>query len=262
MFETARYESGRRLPGTAVLAAGLSAFAAMMILIAPGLLEEVDLAALVESYPPELVAALQLDLIGTIEGFLALELYWFGWLLVLGVYLAYSAAGSVAGDVESGRMDTLLAAPVSRERLVTEKFLALLTPIVVVNVVVLVVVYAGTSLVDLPVDAADLLAVHALSVPYLLCCAAFGTFVSVVASRRVVAEGVAAGTLLGTFLLETAVTGTDVAWLGTVAPMRYYDPLAILTASEYDYAGAGVLLAAAVGLLLASRLWFARRDIA
>jgi ABC-2 type transport system permease protein len=261
MFETARFESRQRLPGSAVVAAGLSAFAAMMILVAPSILNDIDIESLLEAYPPAMVEAFDLEIIGTIEGFIALELYWFGWLLVLGIYVAYSAASSVAGDIDDDRMDTLLAAPISRGQVVSEKFLSLLVPIVVVNVVVLVVVYAGTQLVDEPIAAVDLIAVHALSVPYLLCCGAFGMLASVVAPRRLVAEGVAAGALIGTFLLDTLTEGTDFDWLGTVAPMHYYDPVAILTASEYDYEGAAVLFVAAVVLLVASQMWFARRDI-
>ncbi|MFD1512745.1 ABC transporter permease subunit [Halomarina rubra] len=261
MFETARFESRQRLPGSAVVAAGLSAFAAMMILVAPSILNDVDLESLLEAYPPAMVEAFDLELIGTIEGFIALELYWFGWLLVLGIYVAYSAASSVAGDIDDDRMDTLLAAPISRGQVLVEKFLALLVPILVVNVVVLVVVYTGTRLVDEPIAAADLVAVHALSIPYLLCCGAFGMLASVVAPRRQVAEGVAAGTLVGTFLLQTLTEGTDFEWLGAVAPMRYYDPVAVLTASEYDYAGAATLLVAAVVLLGAGQAWFARRDV-
>ncbi|WP_254538316.1 ABC transporter permease subunit [Halomarina litorea] len=261
MFETARYESERRLPGAAVVALGLSALAAMMVIIAPGLLDQFDVEELGAAFPPELVEAMQLEVIGTIEGFLALELYWFGWLLVFGVYVAYSAAGSIAGDIDDGTMDTLLAAPVSRWGVLGETFLSLLTPILVVNVVVLVVVYVGTQFVGEPVAAADLVAVHALSVPYLLFWGAFGTLASVVAPRRVVAEGVAAGALVATFLVETVADGTDLDWLGTLSPTRYYDPVAILTASEYDLVGAGVLLAGAAALLLAGGALFARRDV-
>lgn len=261
MFETARFEAERRLAGSAVVALGLSAFAAMMVLIAPGLLDEFDVAALTESFPPALVEAMRLDVIGTIEGFVALELYWFGWLLVLGLYVAYSAAGAIAGDVDDGTMDTLLAAPVSRWRLLGEKFLSLLTPILVVNVVVLVVVYAGTRLVDEPIAAVDLVAVHGLSVPYLLFWGAFGMLASVLAPRRRLAEGIAAGTLVATFLVETVADGADVDWLGLLSPTRYYDPVAILTAGDYDYVGAGVLLAAGAVLLLTSGVLFARRDV-
>jgi ABC-2 type transport system permease protein len=261
MLETARFESERRLLGSAVAALGLSAFAVMMLLVAPGFLDEIDIKELLGSYPPALVEALQLDVLATIEGFIALELYWFGLLLVLGVYVAYSAASAVAGDIEDGTMDTVLAAPVSRRQVLGEKFLALLVPIVLVNAALLVVVFAGTRLVGYPIAAVDLVALHVLSVPYLLCWAAFGLLASVTAPRRIVAEGVAAGTLLGTVLLETAADGTDLDWVGALSPTRYYDPVTILTASEYDYAGAGMLLTAAAVLLLASGAWFARRDL-
>lgn len=261
MFETARFESERRLTGSAVVAIGLSAFAAMMILIAPSLLGEFDIATLTETFPPALVEAMQLDVIGTIEGFIALELYWFGWLLVLAIYVAYSAAGSIAGDIDDGTMDTLLAAPISRTSVLVEKFLSLLTPILVINVVVFAVVYTGTRLVGEPIAPADLIAVHALSIPYLLLWGAFGMLASVIAPRRVVAEGVAAGAVVATFLVETVADGTDLDWLGTLSPTRYYDPVTILTASEYDYIGAGILLAVATVFLLASGGWFARRDV-
>ena len=261
MFETVRFESERRLTGSAVVALGLSAFAAMMVLIAPGLLGEFDVAALTETFPPALVEAMQLDVIGTIEGFIALELYWFGWLLVLAAYVAYSAASAIAGDIDDGTMDTLLAAPISRTSVLLEKFLSLFTPVIVVNVVVLAVVYGGTQLVDEPIAAADLVAVHALSIPYLLLWGAFGTLTSVLAPRRVVAEGVAAGVVVATFLVETVADGTDLDWLGVLSPTRYYDPVTILTASEYNYEGAGILLAGTAALLLASVVMFARRDV-
>jgi len=261
MFETARFEGERRLTGSVVVALGLSAFAAMMVLIAPAILDEFDVAALTESFPPALVEAMRLDVIATIEGFMALELYWFGWLLVLGIYVAYNAASAIAGDIDDGTMDTLLAAPVSRWQVLFEKYLSLLVPILVVNVVVLVVVYAGTQLVNEPIAAVDLVAVHALSVPYLLFWGAFGMLASVIAPRRVVAEGVAAGALVATFLVETVADGTDLDWLGLVSPTRYYDPVAILTASDYNYTGAALLLAGTAVLLLASGAWFARRDV-
>lgn len=261
MLETARYDAERRLPGSVVLALGFAAFAAMMALVAPGLLDQGNLGTFVEQYPPQLVEAFDLHVIGTIEGFMALELYEFGWLLGLGAYVAYSAAGTIAGDIDDDRMDLLLAAPVSRNRVVAEKFLALLVPIVVVNAVVLLAVFAGTTFIDRPIALVDLIAVHALSVPYLLCCGALGMLASVLAPRRLIAEGAAVSLLVAAFLLEAITKGTDFEWLGTVTPMRYYDPVAILTASEYDLSGAGLLFGVAVVLLLASQAWFRRVDV-
>lgn len=261
MFETTRFDAERLAPSSAVIAIGLAAFGAMMALMAPGILGDVDVEALMAQFPPALVEGMGLQHMGTMEGFIALELYQFVWLIGLGAYVAYSAAGTIAGDVDDGRMDTLLAAPVSRAQLLVEKYLAFLLPIVVVNVVVFVAVYGAAASVDEPIAFADLAAVHVLSVPYFLCCGAFGMLASVVAPRRLLAEGVAAGAVIGAYLLQTLVAPTDYAWLGAVSPMRYYDPLSVLTASEYDLAGAGILLAAAVVLLAASVLVFREVDV-
>ena len=55
--------------------------------------------------------------------------------------------------------------------------------------------------------------------------------------------------------------GSDVAWLGTLAPMAYFDPNAILVGGTYDLAGALVLLGITAALVLASRVRFERMDI-
>jgi ABC-2 type transport system permease protein len=261
MFETTRFEAERRLLASVVVAVGLSAFGAMMIFVAPGILEEVDIQALLEQVPPAFVAAFDLEQMGTLEGFLAIELYQFMWLLGIGAYVAYSAAGTIAGDEETGRLDTLLAAPMSRTRLLVEKYLALLTPILLVNLVVFVVVYAAAFVINDPLAPVDLVMVHALSIPYFCCCGAIGMLGSVAAPRRIYAEGIAAGSVIGAFLVQTVVTGTDLNWLGAIAPMRYYDPLVILTTGTYDLAGAGILGGGTVGLLAASVLVFREADI-
>lgn len=261
MLETARFEAERRLPGTAVLALGFSAFAGMVLLIAPGIVEDIDIEALLEQFPPGLVEAFGLDRMGTLEGFIAIELYQFVWLVGFGGYVAYAAAGTVAGDVETGRMDTLLAAPVARHRVLLEKYLALLTPILLVNVVLFLVMYLGAGLVGESLDVADFAAVHGFSIPYFLCCGAIGMLASVATPRRLFAEGAAVGAILGTFLFGTLVAGTDLSWLRTLTPMEYYDPLTILTTSTYDLAGAAVLLGASIVLLGASVWLFAVEDI-
>jgi ABC-2 type transport system permease protein len=258
---TLRYEAERRLRGSLLLAVGFSLFAAMIILIAPAILEEVDLAALLEQYPPALVERLGLDKIGTMAGFLALELYQFVWLLAFGGYVAYSAAGSIAGEVETRRIERLLSAPISRARLLVETYLALLVPIAIVNAVVLVVVYGGAIGVGEPLPLRDLLAVHLLSIPYLLCVGAFGMLASVAVGGRTRAEGVAVGGVIGTFLLESLVMGTEVEWVGAISPGRYYDPLAVLTDGGYDLPGAAILLGATLALLGLATLVFGQVDL-
>ena len=257
----ARYEAERRSVGAIVAAAGLSLFAGLFLAIGPSLVAEIDMEAYAAAMPPALQAAFNLSAMGSFAGLLATELYLFGWVILLGIYFAYLGAGSVAGDVESGRADMLLSTPLSRSRLVLEKFLALAWPVLVVNVVVGLVVYVGALAIDETLPFVDVLAVHALSVPYLLVAAALGVLASTVADSASLAQRVSAGLVFALFLLESFVTNTEYEWLGTLSPSRYYDPTAILVSSEYDVTGAlGTLVAAGVLLALAV-LYFERRDL-
>jgi ABC-2 type transport system permease protein len=261
MFEVARYEAERRSVGAFVAAVGLSLFAALFLAIGPSIVSEVDFTAYFEALPPAFQQAFAVDAMGSFAGLLAVELYQFGWVIMLGIYFAYLGGGSIAGDVESGRADMLLATPLSRSRLVGEKFLSLAWPVLVVNLVVGTVVYVGALLVDEAIPLLDVLAVHALSVPYLLLAAALGVLCSTVFSGAAVAQRVAAGLVFALFLVDSLVTGTDFEWLGSLSPSRFYDPSAILVEGEYDLLGALVLAEAAVLLLVLSLLVFQRRDL-
>lgn len=261
MFDLARYEGRHRLKGAVALSVGVSVFAAFYVAMFPSLSSSVDLDAYVEAFPPALREAFGITTLNTIEGFIAVELYSFVWIILLGLYFAYAAADLVADDVERGRMDLLLSLPVRRWRVVTEKFLSLFVPLAVLNVVVPVVLYVSTVLIGDPIDVEALVVVHVLSVPYLLVTAAIGLLASVVFDRASIAQRVALALIFGLYLVDTLVANTDYAWLGALAPMRYFDPNAILVEGTYDYTGAGLLLVAAVVLVVASDLWFARRDI-
>ena len=217
-----------------------------------------------ESLPPALQAAFGASgglAFTTIEGFLAVELYQFFWVLMLGIYVAYQAGGLIAGDVERGRMDVLLAAPVFRRRVVVEKFLSLVSGVVVVNLVVGLLVYGAVIAIGESISVADLAMVHLLSIPYLLACGAIGLLLSVLTDDSDVAKRGGLGAIFGLFLLETISQSADLGWLGAISPTRYYDPTAVLVSGEYDLAGAAVLLAGTAALVAASAWWFRRKDI-
>jgi|AntDeeMetagen134_2_1112570.scaffolds.fasta_scaffold04009_3 ABC-2 type transport system permease protein len=260
MFEVARYEGERRLVLGATIAVAASFYGAMFVALSPSF-TDFDLEAIFANLPQQFTEGLGITAIDTLPGLLAVELFQVGWVLVLGLSLAYSAASMVAGDIETGRMDTLLSAPVSRSKLVVEKFSSLLVPILAVNAITPVVLYAGSVLIDTPLDVTNLLVLHALAVPYLLCCAAVGFAFSVFLGDKNLARIAAIGVLVVAFLIETLLIGTDYEILGTVAPMNYFDPTEILVEGSYDVAGGAILLAAAVVLVFAGQWRFRRMDI-
>ncbi|ELY52567.1 ABC transporter permease subunit [Natronolimnohabitans innermongolicus] len=263
MFELLRYEGRNRVRGSIYLSIAMSLLAAIVIWVYPSFSESFDDIdeQFLQAYPDEIMALFDVQTMATLEGFLAFELYIFGWIILLGLYIAYLAAGTIADDVERGRMDILLAMPISRARVVAEKFGALAVPIVIVNVVTPVVVYVSAELVDEPLSAMDLVAVHALSIPYLFACAGIGLVASVAVDRTSIAQRLALGIVFGLFMLESLLEETSYEEVGLLSPTRYYDPNEILLESTYDLVSVGALLVMTAAFLVASQLWFTRRDI-
>jgi ABC-2 type transport system permease protein len=262
MFELLLFDGRKRIRESFYLALGLSVLAAFVIWAYPsfsGAFEDTD--ALLDAYPDGVIQLFDVRTMSTLEGFLAFELYVFGWILLFGLYLAYSAAGVIAGDVEDGRADTLLAMPLSRSRLLAERFGALGLPILAVNLVVPVVVLAGSWLIDDPLSVVDVYAVHVLSIPYLFACGGIGILCSVVFDRAGVAQRVALAGTFGLYLAESLLEGTDFQPLGALSPTRYYDPNAILLDGSYNLLAATALVGMTVLLVAGSQLLFTRRDI-
>lgn len=261
MFETARYESSRRVRGTAAIAIGLSALTAFFVWYFSAL-DTANLDQMLESLPPSMLEAFGIETIATIEGFLAAEVYSFLWVLGLGLYFAYTAGGLIAGDIERDRMDLLLSFPISRFRLLVEKFGSLLLPMLAFNVIVALVVYLSSAAIGETIDPSRLVMVHVLSVPYLLACAGIGTVCTVLADRADVAKRIAVAVVFALFLLESVTSGAEgYEWIQNLSPTHYYDPAAVLIDGTYDLLSAGVLLTVFAVLLIASGLLFRRRDI-
>jgi len=256
------YESRRRLRGSLALGVGMSLLGLLMVAFFPSVQASgADLEAYVESLPPAFAEAFGIEAFTTLGGFLAAELYAFGWVILLGLYVAYRAGGSVAGDVERGRMDLLLSTPVSRRRVVVESFASLLVPVAVVNAVAFLAVYAGTLAIDGSIPLLDLLAVHLLSVPYLLACGGIGLLLSVALRRRGLAERAALGAVFALFLVETVASSAGYDAVAALSPTAYYDPTAVLVHGEYAVGDAVLLSVATLLLVAASAAVFDRVDV-
>lgn len=261
MFEFARYDAAKRVKGSVYLSIGMSLLAAFAVWAYPSYSEAMDMEQLREAFPEPMIRAFNIETMASLEGFLAVELYMFGWIILLGLYFAYSAASIIADDIDRGRMDTLLAMPVSRPRLALERFAALGVPILMVNIVTAVVVLGSARLIDESLSAVDVVALHLLSAPYLFACAGIGLLASVLFDRASVAQRVALGVTFGIYLVESLLRGTDYETLGSLAPMRYFDPNEVLLDGTYDLVGAAVLLGMTAVLLIVSQVWFVCRDI-
>ncbi|KDS90686.1 ABC-type transport system involved in multi-copper enzyme maturation, permease component [Halorubrum saccharovorum] len=261
MFETVRYEGKRRIRGAAVLTAGIGAYAGFIIWYFT-VLEDVDYEEVFNDLPPAMLEAFGIESLSTIEGFLGAQVFNFVWLLGLGLYFAYVGGGIVASDIETGRMDIFLSLPVTRARLLVEKFGALLVPMLAVNalggpIIYLFVVAVGETI---PLD--HLLLAHLLSIPFLLVCAGIGLVFSVAVDRAAIAERGAVGTVFVLYLLESVVGGAEAYdWIQYLSPTQYYEPTPVLIDGSFEPIDSAILLVAFAGLLMLSQALFECRDV-
>lgn len=260
MTAVLRLESRQRLRGSVVLMVVFGLLSAMYFAIFPQVSESAD--AFAESVPPLFEELFGIRALGTIEGYLAAEVYAFFWVLLLGIYFAYVGGGMIATEIDRRRMDLTLAGPVSRESVLFQTVGSLWVPLVVLNVSMAAIVLVGAALVGESMNPLAVAMVHLLSVPYLLACGAIGLVFSVTVDRARTARLGALGTVFVLWLVESAsALDADWEWLGTLAPSRYYDPTTILVQESYAVVDAAMLLVGAAVLVAGATALFVRRDI-
>ena len=256
----ALYESRRRVKGSLILAAAFSILSLVYMSMFPSMkgIEEDFL----EAFPPAMLELLNMESFGTVEGFLAVEMYGIFWVVLLGIYFAYVGADSLAGDIQKGKMDLTLSCAVSRMQVVGEKVVSLMVPLVVLNTIIPLVVYGSVLLIGESIDPAVLIMVHLLSIPYLLSCMGFGVLASSLSDRSKTAGMAAVGAVFFFWLIEgLARVAGNIDWASRLMPAHYYNPNDILVHAIYDGFGAAVLMVLSLLLFLASMVIFQRRDI-
>lgn len=260
LTEIARFEGVNRLRITAVIAVLFALYGAMFVLLGPELIAGDAMADLIDAMPPVLNELLGFESLTSLEGLLASEFYTFGWIVGFSGYVAYSAAGTVAGDLRDERMDTLLASPVSRHSVLLGKYLALLVPIGVLSVFVPLWLWIVSVGFDQSIALSKLAALHLLSLPYLLLWSAIGLLLGVVVRRGRTAGRVTLGLVFAAWIFEAFISTTAYAWVGGISPMRYLDPPAVLVEGSYDVIGAGILFGVTLVVLGLCLYVFHRAD--
>jgi len=214
----------------------------------------------IASYPEALKEAFGIAELTTVEQYLDAEMLSLIVPLAVGYLAVRSVVSGLSGAAESGRLDVLLSAPVSRSRLVACGFAATAIELAAVLLAGLLITVLGSVLAGAGLAFGPALAGFANVWPLALLFAGFGIVVTGWSLHTPVVTGSVAGVLVAMYvaaLIGRLDTGLD--WIRYGSVFRYYgraiedgiDPLAF----------AGVTAVAMVTAALGAWL-FERRDLA
>ena len=251
----------RSLPWWAL---GLVGFVALYAAIYPTVQDLPDVDELLDSYPEALRAFVGagegLDLASP-EGYLQTEAFSFLVPLLFLIFGIGAGAGAIAGEEERGSLEVLLAQPVSRRRVVLEKFAAIAAAVVALGLVLWIGLWLGALAVDMEISAGRLLAAVVSAMLLALAFTALAVLVGALTGRRALAIGVAAVVALAAYVLDSIATLVEE--LEAVQPLS---PFYLYRAAEplrhgLDPGHALALLTVAVALAALAVLAFERRDL-
>ena len=244
--------------------AGLGLFAAMIIAFFPSIRGNDDFNVMLESYPENLKALFGLSELTDITsavGFLNAELFGLMAPLLFVIHGVVLGSGAIAGEEGRGTLEILLTEPITRRKLVAQKFAAMITNAVVLGLVLWIVLVIGTLIIDI-----DLRVLHIAAITFstVLLGVTFGALAFAAGcftGSRSTSVAIVAAVAVGTYLLNAAsgiVSYMEAAkWL---SPFFYYNAANPL-ANGLNPSHAAALLATIAILLGAGYLGLRRRDL-
>jgi len=211
----------------------LGLMSAFIVAIFPSVEDSISKA--VEAYPEGLKEAFGIGQLANVEQYLQAEMLSLIVPLALGYLAVRAVASGLAGGTESGRLDVLLSAPVSRHRLCAAGFLATAIELAAVLAITFLLTMLGSGLAGAGLDAGQAAAGFAAVWPLALLFAGLGVVACAWSLRTSVVTGAVAGVLVAMYvadLIGKLDPGLD--WVRYASVFRYYgnaiedgiDPLA------------------------------------
>jgi ABC-2 type transport system permease protein len=209
---------------------------------------ESSLANTLEGFPSTLKQAFGITELSSVEQFLAAELLGLIMPLALGYLAARSVASGLAGAAETGRLEVLLSAPISRVSLVTAVFAA--AAVELAGVIAMTAALALLSSLAFGAGLGFGLAVAGFANVWPLAMF-FGALAAVVSGwslRTSVVTGSVAGVLVGMYVMDlVGRLDTNLDWIRYGSVFRYYGRAVengLAPASFFGVAAAALLIAA------------------
>ena len=247
----------------AFYAAGVILYSIFILLIWPSIRNSA-LSQIWNSYPENLKKAFGAGInYASFDGFLTLEYLSNIWVIVMAVFSIGTGAASLAGEIEKGTMEVLLAQPISRRAVVVSRFLYYSTALLMLIAATLVPIAAGSPIVSGNISYPGLLAVGLLAFLFFAAIGSYTFMFSAMFNSRGMAVSVAAGVIIFSYALNLLAKFNDtVNRFNFLTLFNYFDPYRFLHSASIAWGDLAVLAGIIAACLAVAVIWFERRDIA
>jgi beta-exotoxin I transport system permease protein len=202
--------------------------------------------------------------LSTPEGYLS-EQYFGIALVIFAIYGIVAGLNITANEEDKGILDVVLSLPVSRWRVVLERFLAYCLLAVSVIVVSSIILWIGILITpSMTVNMGRVIEAIVNILPGTLMTLAFTMFIATILRRRSQAIVVAAVFVIASYFVDflgRAASTSLANDLRTISYFRYYDAVGVMQ-NGLSWGNVAVLLVVTTALLAASIWFFQRRDVA
>jgi ABC-2 type transport system permease protein len=235
----------------------LGLWSAFIVLIFPSV--EGALSKATQDYPPALKEAFGIGELTSVEQYLHAEMLSLIVPLALGYLAVRAVASGLSGAAESGRLDVLLSAPVSRARLAVASFAATAVELAIVLLLTVMLTGLGSLLAGAHLSLSAAIAGYANVWPLALLFASLGIIATGFSMRTSVVTGAVAGALVTMYVVDlVGRLDPDLSGIRYASVFKYYGNAIEDGIDPLSFVG---VTAAAVALAAFGAWLFERRDL-
>ncbi|MHB0866177.1 MAG: ABC transporter permease subunit [Thermoleophilia bacterium] len=245
---------------------GIALYAMMILFIWPSLRDNLNtLNQLWETYPESIRKAFGGENMnfGSYDAFLSVEYFSQMWVIVMIAYCVSIATDAIAGEIEKGTMEVLLAQPVSRRAILVTQHLFFEVGTLFLIAAALVPVAVGSPLVKGDLRYLGLLAMVPASFLFFTAIGSVTFFFSAIFNNRGRAIFVSLGLIIISYALDIIAKINDtVSHIHFLSIFYYWDPYRYLHHVDFAWTDLEILAGISLVSTAAAVIWFERRDIA
>jgi len=255
----------RKIPLTIYCLSGV-ALLWMYVALFPSIQAQAEsVSELMKNYPEGFLRAFGLEdgiSLSTLESFLAVEQFSFVWPIMVIFLLVSLGAAGIAGEVEKGTLEIILARPVSRRNVFLGRYLAGVFTLVVFTVFSVFGIVPLAELYGIDYVIESYITMSILGFLFGIVVFSIAMLFSAISSERGRVYMATGGILIIMYVLNLiAALKDDLGNLRYLSFFHYFDPAQALTNNSISIAAVLVFVVISITSAIAGAFLFSRRDI-